>query len=232
MKAVILAGGEGKRLGKLTENLPKPMMPVSGKPLIRRTIDSLVDYGIRDFLLVVGYRKEDIIDYLGDGSQMDINVKYVEQKDRLGSAHAISLARDFVGDNFLLVYGDVVFDDSVIFTLLKKAGKVDCALTSKEVDNPEKYGVLKTKGEKVVGLVEKSPNPPSNLINAGIYLFSKDIFEAIDKTPLSPRGEYEITDSIQYLIDSGKKVVHVPIKGHWIDVGTREKLILASEMFE
>ncbi len=231
MKAVILAGGRGTRLGNLTQSIPKPMMPVAGKPIIRRIIDTLSDSGIKEIIVVVGYEKDVIIDYLRDGSQMGVDIKYVEQKQQLGTANAVLQARNHVDDKFISINGDLVFDESLIFTLLKKSKIGSCIICSKKVKNPKACGVLKLNGEKVLEIVEKSDNPPSNIGNAGIYLFSNNVFDYIDKTTLSSRGEYEITDTIQLMIEDGRKVFHHPIEGYWYGVETRDNLISAAEMF-
>jgi len=123
MKVVILAGGKGKRLGELTKTLPKPLMPVAGKPIIKHIMDNFSEFGITDFIVVVGYKKEDIMNYLGDGSRYGFNVRYIVQKEQLGTAHAISLVKNLVGPYFFVVYGDLIFDKNILLTLLQKKGK-------------------------------------------------------------------------------------------------------------
>ncbi|RLG17452.1 hypothetical protein DRN62_01175 [Nanoarchaeota archaeon] len=227
MKAVILAAGKGKRLRPLTKVVPKAMAPVAGKPLLAWTIEALERYGIRDLIIVVGYLRNMIKEYFGSGERYGVNITYVTQKKLKGTAHALKAAEEHVNEDFLLVYGDVLFDPQVLGELLSEKRPTVCA---KEVSNPEKYGVLEVEGDKLVRIREKEPNPKSNLVNAGVYYLPKEIFRAIDETPLSPRGEYELTDSIQILVNSGMEFKVLPIRSYWIDVGTLDKLNMAQEV--
>lgn len=216
MKAVILAAGKGTRMGGLIENRPKTMLPVVNRPLLEHIIVIFKEAGIREFLIVVGYFKEKITEYFGDGSNIGINIQYVEQQEQRGTADAISVVRDSISieERFLVTNGDVLTSVSDIKNLYNTRGIV---LSAKQMANIniQEYGLLYVKGKKVEKIIEKSKESVSclsGLINAGIYVFDTDIFHAIDNTIQSQRGEYEITDSIQSLIDLGKDVVHMPIE--------------------
>ncbi|HDD05159.1 MAG TPA: hypothetical protein ENF51_01570 [Candidatus Aenigmarchaeota archaeon] len=229
MKAVILAAGRGKRLRPLTKVIPKAMAPVAGKPLLAWTVESLARHGVRDIIIVVGYLGGMIKEFFGDGRRFGVNITYVTQKELKGTAHALKAAERYVDGDFLLVYGDVLFDPEVLGELLSERKPTLCA---KEVEDPQRYGVLEVEGNRLVGIREKEPNPKSNLVNAGIYYLPKEVFKAIDKVPLSPRGEYELTDAIQLLLDSGVEFKVLPIRSYWIDVGTLDKLNMAQEVMK
>lgn len=235
MKAVILAAGKGTRMGPLTENRPKVMLPIANKPLLEHIIIRLKTAGITEFLIVVGYRKEKIIEHFEDGSRLGINIEYIGQQKQKGTADAIAASRNWreshsntgTNERFLVTNGDVLACSSDIKKLCNAKG--DTVLAAKKVANPEEYGILYVKGGRVEKIIEKPKEPAfSNLANAGIYIFEPSIFDAIDNTNPSPRGEYEITDSIQFLIDSGKKVSYVPLE-KWQDIGFPWHLLEANE---
>jgi len=221
MKAVIFAGGKGKRLMPLTNTIPKPMMPISGKPLLVWTIEALERAGVKDILILVGHLKEDIMNYFGKGDRFGVRIKYVEQKEQLGTADALRYTKKFIGKDkrFLLLYGDIVFDNDLIQGLMSSIYSNNNFICSWRVDNPEIFGTFELINDKIIRIHEKSENPPSNLINTGIYLLPNEIFNAVEKTLPSKRNEYELTDSIQILIDEGHEFLHYPIKGFWSDVG-------------
>jgi bifunctional UDP-N-acetylglucosamine pyrophosphorylase/glucosamine-1-phosphate N-acetyltransferase len=231
MEAVILASGRGTRLRELTKYKPKSMIEVNKKPIIEYTIDNLRENDIEDIILVVGYKKEKIVDYFSDGKKLGVKISYVEQeKPDAGTANAVSYARKLIkGDRLLMVYGDVMFEKDLIKELIEKG---DFVISLKKVENPRDYGVAEIEDDRVVRIVEKSQNPSSNLANAGVYVLPKEIFTAINQTKLSERGEYEITDSIQKLIDSGFECNFVLIKGFWADIGNMENLRTVKKYFE
>ena len=216
LKAVILAAGKGKRLRPITEGVPKVMVEVGGKPIIEYTIEKLRRVGVKSIALVVGYKREMIIDYFGD------SLVYIEQKDLLGTANATYVAKDFVGnDDFILINGDLFFTD----TLEEFVGMGPTTMAVFRVKDASSFGSVLIKNGFVSDLVEKDGIHTPGLINAGIYFFDKRIFEAIEKTPLSPRGEYEITDSIKILIKEGVRVRPYFLKGgYWKDVGRVQDL--------
>ncbi len=227
MKAVVLAAGKGTRMEPLTSDCPKVMLPVANKPILEHIVDAAVEAGVDGFVFITGYMEEQIREYFGDGKARDVTIDYVHQKEQLGTADAIGCARGHVGDTFLVLNGDMLVGADDLKALA--ARKEEAVICVKEVENPSDFGVLETEGEKVVRVLEKPKNPPTNLANAGIYLFRESIFEYIDRTQLSERRELEITDSIQMLIDSGAPVGYMPLASEWIDIGYPWDLLKATE---
>ena len=233
MKAIILSAGEGSRMRPLTLTKPKTMLPVAGKPIIQYNIESLRNNGITDILLIVRYKEEMVRDYFGDGSDFGVNITYKTQKDFLGTANAISYGEDFIEDSIIVLNGDIILDDEIIGEIIEKYNEIrpDTLMVLKEVSNPSAFGVVEVEDGNVKSIVEKPKKgeEPSNLINTGIYIFDKDIFEKIEKTELSERGEYEITDSLSMQIEDGKKVIGHLTNKDWIDVGRPWELIEVNE---
>ena len=234
MRAVILAAGEGTRMRPLTENRPKVMLPIANKPMLEYTLLAARDAGIKDILLIVGYRKESIIGYFGDGSRWGLNIEYVTQERQQGTGHAFGMAAGHCDDDgrdsgrFIAMNGDITVSTAHLKKLKKR--KEDAIISVKQVPDPTAFGVIETNGGLVTRIVEKSPQPPTNMANAGVYVFSPCIFEAIGKTPLSPRGEIEVTDSLQMLIDSGKSVGYEVMGEDWMDIGRPWDLLTANEL--
>jgi len=231
VKAAILAAGEGTRMHPLTVTRPKVMLPVANRPMLEQIIVSARDAGITEFVCVVGYMGDLVRAYFGDGSRLGVRIDYVEQKEQLGTAHAIGTVRELVGDRFLLLNGDAIVGSSDLRSIISR--REDVVMAVKEIENPVGYGVLKTADDRVVEIIEKPERAVSNLVNAGIYLFSGAIFDAIDETKKSVRGEYEITDSIQLLIDGAGSGAGVDV-GYstldtWIDIGRPWNLLDANE---
>lgn len=212
MKAVILAAGTGTRMLPLTEHTPKPMLPIANKPLLYHIVNSLTDAGITEFIFVVGYKSDIIKDYFGNKTSSGLKIEYREQTIPNGTAGAIGAVRDLIklDDRFLVVNGDVLMESADLNKIMNSEG--DAVLSAQKVSNPEEYGVLNIIGGKVESIIEKPQFPISNLANAGAYLFSKSIFVAISSTNQSVRGEYEITESIQNLINAGGDVKYVSIE--------------------
>lgn len=225
MKAVLLAAGEGRRLAPLTDTRPKHMIPMGGKPLLQHTLEMLRSVGINEILLIVGYLKDQIINYFKDGSALNLKIKYTEQKEFLGTGHAAGLARDFAGkDPFFLIYGDLFMDVDIFQKSLDayKQGNCHATIAAFKVPDPNKFGIIKTNAAGLMEeIIEKPPDDRyGNLANAGVYIFDSQIFEGIDKTEKSPRGEYELTESMQRCIDKGYQIRVVDISGYyWSDVG-------------
>jgi len=210
-QAVILAAGKGVRLKPVTEDIAKVMVKVKGKPIVEHIIEKLRSLGIDDIALVVNYKKESVEEYFKD------SVKYIEQSKPLGTANAVYVAKDFVKeDKFLLIYGDVFFTDD-LKDFVKEEPTVMAVF---EVKDASVFGRVKIENEKVIEIIEKDGVKSSGIVNAGIYLFDKKIFDAIEKTELSPRGEYELTDSVKILIKNGIIVKPYFLKGeYWKDIG-------------
>ncbi|AHB13238.1 bifunctional sugar-1-phosphate nucleotidylyltransferase/acetyltransferase [Dehalococcoides mccartyi] len=214
MKAVILAAGEGSRMRPLTFTRPKVMLPIAGKPILEHLLLEVSAAGITEFILVVGYRDEQVRLYFADGAKWGLKISYCQQNRQLGTAHALKQLEDQLQAEFLVMNGDILAKSADIAAL---AASAKTTLGVFEASDPSRLGVLETDGRRVKRIHEKSANPPTNLANAGLYLFTPPIFKAIDDTPLSPRGEYEITSSIQLLIDRGLAVGYRPLT-YWQDV--------------
>lgn len=209
MKAVVLAAGLGKRLAAITVDKPKVLVKVGDKTLIEHNLDKLRNVGFSQIALVIGYKGEVIRETVGD------SVAYYEQKERLGTAHAFMQARDFVDEPFFLgLNGDMFFSDPLIdFVKLKPP-----AIAVYKVDDSSRYGRFEIKHDRVVSVKEKAGQTVPGFINAGVYLFPKEIFSYIKKTPLSSRKEYEVTDTIQMMIDEGFCFTAYELRGLWKDI--------------
>ncbi|MGP8320913.1 MAG: bifunctional sugar-1-phosphate nucleotidylyltransferase/acetyltransferase [Methanosarcinaceae archaeon] len=230
MKAVVLVAGEGARMRPLTTTRPKVMLPIANKPILWHIVNAAVDAGINEFVFITGYFEDLIIDYFKDGGKWgeSVKIEYVHQTLQRGTADAIGCVRDHVDGRFIVLNGDVMVSSGCIKNLISR--NEDTVLTVKEVDNPSDFGVIETKGGKVTKIIEKPEIPPTNLVNAGIYLFTDSIFDFIDKTTMSERGELEITDSLQMLIDSGINVGYEMLEHDWIDVGRPWDILDANEL--
>jgi len=230
MKAFILAAGEGTRMRPLTANIPKPLLPVANKPFLLHTLEALKTAGISEVTILLGWKGHRIRSFLSEQSDLGIKISYEEQKQRLGTANAISLARNHVDGTFISINGDVVVSGGSLIGLLDFYKKTKTTVMAvAEVSEPSRFGVVDMKDDKVVGLEEKPQTPKSNLINAGIYIFGEDIFDLISKTPPSARGEFEITDTLKSLIAKGD--VHgCRLLDEWIDVGRSWDLLLANQI--
>jgi UDP-N-acetylglucosamine diphosphorylase / glucose-1-phosphate thymidylyltransferase / UDP-N-acetylgalactosamine diphosphorylase / glucosamine-1-phosphate N-acetyltransferase / galactosamine-1-phosphate N-acetyltransferase len=235
MKAIILAAGLGTRMLPLTANTHKILLKVGDRPLIEHAIESLKANGIVDVILVVNHLKEQIKERLGDGSRLGVNISYVFQENpKGGTGNAVLQTRGMLknDESFILLNGDLFFHSSIINKMIKMSRDYDGLIASKEVDNPSEFGIFEIKGGLITKIHEKPKNPPSNMANLGIYILPAEIFEAIEKTPLSKRGECELTDSIQILIDKGFRFRPVSIDGFWLDVGRPSDLDKANDIFE
>lgn len=235
MKAIILTAGEGTRMRPLTITKPKTMLQIGGKPILQYNIESLRDAGVDDITLVVGYHEEVIKDHFKDGTDLGVKINYVTQENRLGTAHAIGSAREHVHGHFITLNGDIIVDPTLITELIDCYRKENARsmLILTEVDDPSSFGVVELSGNRIVQIVEKpkKEDAPSNLINAGIYLFDDQIFDAIDQTVKSERGEYEITDSLQLQMNDDENVVGLKSTNRWIDIGRPWELLDVNEHF-
>ena len=233
LKAIILSAGEGSRMRPLTLTKPKTMLPVAGKPIIQYNIESLRDNGITDILLIVRYKEEIVRNYFGDGSDFGVNISYKTQKDFLGTANAISYGEDFIDDSIIVLNGDIILDDEIIHEIIKKYYYLspDTLMLLTEVEDPSAFGVVEIENGNIKNIVEKPKREeaPSNLVNAGFYIFNKDIFDKIRETEISERGEYEITDSVSLQIEDNKTVIGHKTSKDWIDVGRPWELIEVNE---
>lgn len=227
MKAVILAGGMGTRLKPfIGDGKQKTMLEYSEKPLLQRTVEILRDRGFGEIVMVVSYMKEHVMEFFGDGSDLGVKIDYATQQNpKGGTADAVRYAREKIADDqFLLVYGDNIFDPKILDSILRKKGHFHGVLCGKQVEDPAKFGIMQVDGLHVKKIIEKPEIPPSNLALTGLFVLPSEIFSAIDKTKVSPRGEYELTDSIQILIDKGLNFGFVVAEGFWFDPRNMEEI--------
>jgi dTDP-glucose pyrophosphorylase len=225
-KAAILAAGRGTRMKELTDELPKPMVAVKGKPILESIVRGLVANGVKEILIVIGYRKEVITDYFGDGSAFGCEIGYVEQVVQDGTGRVVELAKDFAGDDpFILSYGDILVP-AESYAPLVDFTNVDGKLTVKIDEDVRKGGAVFIEDGLVTNLIEKPADdqPTSPYYNAGIYVFSPVIFEYTAELTLSPRGEYELTDAIAAQVRDGLRIEAVELSGDWADVRDPEVL--------
>jgi dTDP-glucose pyrophosphorylase len=228
-KAVLLAAGRGTRMRELTADLPKPMIEVRGKPVLQHIVEGLRDAGVRQLLVIVGYRADAVQNFFGDGSRYNIEIQYTTQAVQNGTGRVVDLARNFAGDSpFVLSYGDILVDPANYKRLLNLLQDVEAIISVTRGEDVSKGGAVFLNEEmELVDLREKSKpgEPTSPWYNAGIYTFRPSIFEFTAKLKPSPRGEYELTDAIRALAHSGKKVKALELTGEWADV--RDPEILA-----
>jgi glucose-1-phosphate thymidylyltransferase len=234
MRGVILHGGAGTRLRPITHNGPKQLIPIANKPMSQYALEYLVDSGIRDIAIILGdLYPQKVKDYYADGSKFGCRIEYIEQGKPLGIAHAISLTKDFVnGDRFIVVLGDNLVSDSIErFAKNFNGSDFDAFLLLSHTSHPRDFGIARTSDEgKIVELIEKPKEPPSDLAVTGIYFFSPQIYDHISKLNPSKRGEYEITEAIQSLINAGGNVGYDIITGWWKDTGTVDDILAANRL--
>lgn len=225
MKALIPAAGKGTRLRPITENKPKALVDINNKPLIEHLIEELLELEIEGISIVKGYLGDKLRDSL-----KKYDVEFIEQEKQLGTAHAVGKSN--FDEPFLVVNGDVFVHkknlEKVIGEFEEGDGKV--VMGTKRVKNPEEYGVIEVSGEDVENIIEKPEKPPTKLINTGIYAFSPVIYDYIEKTKLSKRDEYEITDSLKLMLKENIPVKYVTFWEYWIDIGRPEDLERARKL--
>ncbi|WP_207590092.1 UTP--glucose-1-phosphate uridylyltransferase AglF [Halomontanus rarus] len=225
MKAVVLAAGEGTRLRPLTEDKPKGMVEVDGKPILTHCLDRLVDLGATEFVVVVGYLKEKIIEHYGD-EYRDVGITYCHQREQNGLAHALLTVEEHIDDDFMLILGDNVFEANLEDVVRRQQeDRADAAFLVEEVpwEEASRYGVCDTnKYGEITDVVEKPDDPPSNLVMTGFYTFSPAIFPACELVQPSNRGEYEISEAIDLLIQSGRTIDAIALEGWRMDIGYPE----------
>ncbi len=227
-KAVLLAAGRGTRMRELTLDVPKPMLPVRGRPILEHIVTGLQSVGVSDVLLVVGYRADVVTDHFGDGAGHGLRISYATQVTQDGTGRVVELAREFVGsDGFILSYGDILIDPAN-YGVLAAPGGEDAIVTVKHSDDVSKGGAVFVNDRfDLVDLREKPRpgEPTSPWYNAGVYFFRPSIFEFTARLQKSVRGEYELTDAIRDLAHSGRRVRAYELSGEWADV--RDPEILA-----
>ncbi len=225
MKAVLLAAGEGVRLQPVTSTRPKHLIKIAGKPILQYCLDAVKNAEIKEVIIVTHYMSDSIKDYFRDGSQQGLKITYVEQKELLGTGNAAAAAEPYVDGEFVLVYGDLLFASNAVKHVVEsyRTGKAEVAMGVIQVDKPENYGIIElSKEKKVKRIVEKpaAEKAPSNLANAGVYVFTNEVFDKLKKLKPSVRGEWELTDAITMLAGEGRTVLAVELaKDEWFDVG-------------
>ena len=225
MKAIILAAGEGSRMRPLTYARPKVMLPIANKPILEHLLIEASEAGIEEFIFVVGYKDEQVRDYFGDGEKWGVSIGYANQRKQLGTADALKMIEGLVDGNFLVINGDIILNRKDI---QKLASKSDNTLSVIEVKDTRGLGIVELSEGKVVNIYEKEAKPPSRMANAGLYLFTPEVFSAIAMTAKSSRGEYELTDSLQLLMDKGNDITYQKIS-YWLDLSYPWDLLPANE---
>lgn len=220
MKAVVLAAGRGTRMRPLTDSVPKPLLPVANRPLVERILEQCAEAGVDEAVLVVNYREDRIREAVGDG-MFGVDVTYVRQEEARGTGDAVLAARG-LDDDLLVINGDLYLEGDL---LERMAGLSGAGMAVKEVPDPEHYGSVVVNDGRVERLVEKSSDPPSNLINAGVYRFTPEVFDVLEGVGESERGEVELTDAVSALDRVGAERVD----GYWLDVGYPWDLLEANE---
>ena len=225
-----MAAGKGSRLYPVTHIIAKPLLPLANKPTLAYAFERLKEIDVYEIGLVVGDNEQSMREVLKDGSDFGVSLTYIRQPEPKGLAHAVSFAKDFIGDsNFVLYLGDAIYGSG--FVELKNqfldSGCSNLNLV-KEVQDPSRFGVANVNGDKIVKLVEKPKVPESNLAMAGLYFFRSEIWNVLPKLQPSSRGELEITDAIQLLIDEGNLVLAGRYEDEWFDTGTLDSFLETS----
>ena len=231
MKGLILAGGSGRRLRPITHKTAKQLVPIANKPILHYVIEDLVGVGITDLGIVVGNTAKEIEKSVGNGSIWDANITYIQQDEPLGLAHAVLISESFLGqEKFVMYLGDNMFEDSLHEVVEGfEESSTNARLLLAKVDNPKAFGVAEVDEKGVIkGLIEKPENPKSDLALVGVYLFDSTIYRAVKAIEPSDRGELEITDAIQWMIDEENDIEHRTLKGWWIDTGKKDPLLLCN----
>lgn len=228
MKGIILAGGQGNRLKPLTEVTNKHLLPIYNKPMIFHPLNTLIQAGIKDILIISGpTHAGSFLQLLGDGSKFGCNLNFKVQEKAEGIAHAVGLTKNFVGDaSFAVILGDNIYEDDLSKEIRAHEGKKGAHIFLKELEDANRFGVAELDGNKVINIEEKPKQPKSNYAVTGLYLFDNDAFEIIAGLEPSNRGEYEITDVNNAYIQKDALTATV-LKKRWTDAGTFESLFRA-----
>ncbi len=230
MKGLILSGGKGTRLRPLTYACAKQLLPVANKPILYYILEGMSQAGVREIGLVVGDTRREIMAAIGDGQRFGVKVTYIHQEEPLGLAHAVLVARPFLGDDpFMLYLGDNLLQED-LSQIIQRFYREDCQalVVVTPVANPRLFGVAEVENSRVIRVVEKPARPVSNLALIGVYLFQPQIFSAINRITPSWRNELEITDAIQVLVEDQAQVTAHTLQGWWKDTGLVDDLLDAN----
>jgi glucose-1-phosphate thymidylyltransferase len=233
LKGLILSGGKGTRLQPITHTSAKQLVPVANKPVLFYGIEAMVDAGIEEIGIIIAPETGDEIrEVTGDGSKFGAKITYLPQAEPLGLAHAVLTAEDFIGGSpFIMYLGDNLLRDGIVSLAEQfQSSNPDALILLTKVPDPEHYGVAELEDGKVVALAEKPAEPKTDLALVGVYMFTSQIFDAAKAIEPSPRGELEITDAIQYLVDQGKNVEPHLVDGWWKDTGRLEDMLQANRL--
>ncbi len=232
MKAIIPCAGRGKRLRPLTFTNSKPLIPIANKPLVQYAIEAIRNVGITDIGIIVGENTRDMEDVLHDGSDLGVHITYIVQDNPLGIAHTIMIARNFLEESpFVMYLGDNLLQEGLQPALTRfQSNHSNAVLILSPTDKPQLYGIAVVEKDRIVRLVEKPKDPPSKLACIGIYVFDSSIHAITEKMKPSARGEYEITDAIQGMLDQGERVDHHILSGWCIDAGNPDDMIDANRL--
>ena len=231
MKGIILHGGHGTRLRPLTHTGPKQLLPIANKPMSEYGLDAIRDCGISDIVIIIGGTGSNKVkEYYGDGSKFNVRITYIEQESPKGIAHAINLCKEFIGDEkFLVFLGDNIIQKSINNTARKfESSDNDALVLLCEVENPERFGIADVKDNKIVKIMEKPKEPPTNFAVTGIYFLTPKIFDVFARLKPSWRNELEITDALQILLEEKNKIEFEMITDYWKDTGTPQDIIHAN----
>ena len=233
MKGIILHGGHGTRLRPLTHTGPKQLLPIANKPMSQYCLEALKNANITEIAIIIGgIGVERVKEYYGDGKQFGVKITYIEQEQPLGIAHAINLCKKFVSNEKFVVYlGDNILNKDISDYLENfQKNMAIASILLCEVENPSRFGIADLKDKKIIKIMEKPKNPPTNLAVTGIYFLTPTIFEIIDNLKPSWRNELEITDALQILLEKGHKITYDIVTEYWKDTGTPEDILHANKV--